>query len=538
MYGTFARDYCHVRRASDCRRGRGAVCAVLEVEKVRNDFLRRFVALFLCLSLVLGSVALRPQKVDALALEATVVAAVAVMLTACGMTYWASNKSDATEYLGREIDEYLQTLEDPPLTYEDWLDLHDGGALFDVLNNGIMIFGAAVANKLLSFCRWFVADNGVTGGGDSVVSYPGEWVGQPIPKIANNSSDLYNNGYTAAIGADGTTHVCFGALDDGEVYCVAYLYNNKYYFKLASEARVGVRIGSLVRDGNSYYGTSGVSSMTSGNGGYFLAPSDTVNLGATINCPIAESESDAIRIVMEAALGGIEPATIITPSSTVSIPPDLAEDGTIDVKPSVALNAGVSVDVASDAILTGITSEGGLTATVDVPLSGIEGFLSDILGVLEDIKLGLSSLYSDVVQTLSGVRQAVLDLPSRIAEAVRGLFVPADGFVADFVASLYASFAERVGVLTYPLAVAESFLMRFLSEPVGEPVLTWGAIQEPFSGQVLIQAGSYNLKVMLDDVQMVRVYDILQLVLKVGMAFALFDLCRKKYNAIIHGGAS
>ena len=170
--------------------------------------------------------------------------------------------------------------------------------------------------------------------------------------------------------------------------------------------------------------------------------------------------------------------------------------------------------------------------------NAVQNAVSGISTTVSNIYTFLQNTITGIGQKVDDVKSGILGLPSRIASAIQGLFVPAEGFVADYVDTLYATFADRVGVLTYPLAVAESFMLRFLTESVGDPVLTWSAVREPFSNQVLIQAGSFNFNTLLANQQIARVHEILQLVLKAGMAFVLFELCRKKYNAIIHGGAS
>ena len=139
---------------------------------------------------------------------------------------------------------------------------------------------------------------------------------------------------------------------------------------------------------------------------------------------------------------------------------------------------------------------------------------------------------------LNDIKNRLTSLPANIASEVRALFVPSAGFMDTYIDSLYQSFASRVGLLTYPLALTESFLMRFMTARYTDPVISWAAVREPFSGQILIQAGSYNFNTMLENQQFARVYDILLVVVKAGMAFALFELCRKKYNAIIYGEAA
>lgn len=548
---------------------------------------RRIISLVLVFSLLAGAT-LRPQRANAVAVTATVVAAsAAAILTACGVTYWAASQTDAINFIAGKIDDYLTSIEEPEVTYEEWLEIDGTSQLFEVVSGGVMRFTSGVANKLLDFCRWFQNDEEIESGGETIVDSP----------------SLQVTAYTYSSGA--TVRGTISASIRGDIITIVM---NNYLVARNDNVNINMLMPSSIADGDKVTVTATYNDVQ-GNGllKWFLftqeyADSYTFygapfypNVGSSVDTTLSNgyryltlSISTAGEYhtgTIQARISADEPITsnvIITPSDFVNVPADIASASTFDVSPSVALSEGDSVEDAVQSILDGITSEDGLSSEVEETQETTWGWLytllvnigeaitdgvSDIkqavLGladsiynkfttVLQDIKSGLSTLRQDVVSALGEVKQAVigipskiddakqaiLGLPSRIAEAVRGLFVPSADWADTYVSTLYNAFADRVGVLTYPLAVAESFLMRFLTVSVGDPVVSWPAVREPFSEQILIQAGSYNFNTLLENEQIARVHEILLVVVKAGMAFTLFELCRKKYNSIIHGGAS
>ncbi len=523
--------------------------------------MKRVVSLALCLSLLIGAVTVKPQKTDAVILEtASVVAAVAVIMTACGITYWANSQTDAINYIGGKIDEYLQTLEEPPATYEDWLDLHDGGALFEVLNGGIMRFGSAVANKILDFVHWLVEDEDITSNGE-VVQAGG---------IAFNvvvSPDLegrYTGTFDAKFVQDNILRVQFDNFklqatgsEPSNYIAVIFTYPEYLSGKITFETVESQVTGQLYSVGTRAYNSSDPSVYKRGSSsneytfalGAVTIPT-TVNNYNTIEIRYSPNHNYVVDGYIEYRIVSNQTATAytntITPSENVSIP-SIGESESIDILPSVSLVAGDSVETASDVILEGVTSEQGLTSTVEEDASGGDGSLSGVLAVLQqiyDFVVGIPQavygLFQDVLGRIDtatqAIEQRILELPQQIEYALRDVFVPSESEVQAFVVSLEDAFANRFGLLTYPLSAVEGFVQRFSNEDWGSPVFSWGDIKEPFSGQILIHSGSYNLADTLNSEPMRELYEVYLLVVKAGFCGAFLELCRRKYNKVISDG--
>lgn len=553
---------------------------ILGAEKMK----RRIISMFLALSLLAGTT-MRPQRANAVAVTATVVAAsAAAILTACGVSYWAATQTDAVDYISGKLEDYLSSIEVEE-TPAEWLEVSASSQPFTVIAGGALRFSSAVANKLLGFVRWFQQEEGLESGGEAVSNAVSVPITSYLGRGSGEGSSITATALSESIVSVEYTlwRANYGSSCSGYFYIPVDTTITSFTVTCKKTASGGFGVSMYANATEQNFATNKVlsdgASITvnnSGKGYLFVCvdatPSPGLSNAITDNTLFEISNTDDL----------LTPATaIVTPSAMVNIPADIEEGATFDLTTSADIASADDVDSAAEAIIDGVTSEDGLTSTVnessgtswgwlytllvnigEAITDGVNDIKQAVLGladsiynkftmVLQEIKSGLSTLRQDVVTALGEVKQAVigipskiddtkqaiLGLPSRIAEAVRGLFVPSADWADTYVSTLYNAFADRVGLLTYPLAVAESFLMRFLTVDVSDPVVSWSAVREPFSEQVLIQAGSYNFNTLLENEQIARVHEILLVVVKAGMAFTLFELCRKKYNTIIHGGA-
>lgn len=498
---------------------------------------RRIISLLLVLSLLIGA-AVRPQRAGAVvATTAAVAASAAAILTACGVTYWAASQTDAIDYIAGKIDEYLSSIDEPDITYEQWLDIGSTSQLFEVAAGGVMRFGAGVANKLLDFCRWLQNDEGIESGGQDVQDVSNIYQGfanQPLAKTSTSSTtvDRFAGSYVAASQSynpdDGYKYVI--AIDDissGLIYCATY--GNS---------------GLMLLSRNYFIGTlySGTSSNFRGSGFYSFLSNGYQKANLSFNSQLApitynhyNTEQEALAALIY-AVDYEEQSVRITPSDFVNIPAAIDSDTVFAVKPSVDLASGDSVDDATDAILDGITSEDGLSSVVDDTPDTSFGWLYNLLvniaeaitdGVA-DIKqavLGLAaSIYNQFTQVLqdikTGIQGIALDIYTEVINALTYVFVPSQAFIDTYIASLYATFDNHFSILSYPFSILGEFITRASGIGSPEPMFTWGNIYEPFSGKLLIAAGSYNLNSMLSNQTFAQVYSIYMIVVKGLISFA------------------
>lgn len=542
---------------------------------------RRILSLVLVLSLLIGT-AVRPQRADAVvATTAAVAASAAAILTACGVSYWAASQTDAVNYIAGKIDDYLASIDEPEITYEEWLEIGSPSQLFEVVSSGVMRFTSGVANKLLDFCRWLQNDEGIESDGDPVV----------------DAQSLQVTAYTYSSGA--TVRGSISAFIRGDIITI---YMDDFLCARENNVNINMLMPDSIVDGDTVTFTSIYNDVQSGGLlKWFLLTSqysdDFTFNGANFYPNVGSSVDTTVRNgwryltlslytsgeyhtgTIQAKITADAPITsnvIITPSDFVNVPADIASASTFDVSPSVALSEGDSVDDAAQSILDGITSEDGLSSAVEETQettwgwlytllvnianaisdgisdikSAIQGLADSIYSrfttVLQDIKTGISTIvnsitsavsqllsaiqalpttiYSQFTQVLqdikTGIQGIALDIYTDVINALTYVFVPSQAFIDTYVASLYATFDNHFSILSYPFSILGEFITRASGIGSPEPMFTWGNIYEPFSGKLLIAAGSYNLNSMLSNQTFAQVYSIYMIVVKGLISFA------------------
>lgn len=290
----------------------------------------------------------------------------------------------------------------------DWLGINSIQDAFAIMNGGVLSVPSIVANKILDFVSWFNQEVGVSSGGQAVGEIDGGYavLGSNIDgKIALSSvvtegSDRY---YTFTF---------------NNVHCIE---NNSYgFFWLVipistTSATFSLRIMSMTITNN--YPNCGMGkglissittyktlnkSFTSGawadismSSGY-----DSVYLvGRTFS---NSSINGNVELLVPTQYSSSVVSAIVTPSTSVSVPPVLEEEQSILITTSAEIADTDSQEEACEAILDSVTSQDGLTATntVQAGASASWGWLSDILDsiyeVLFDIYYGITSIPSAI----------------------------------------------------------------------------------------------------------------------------------------------
>lgn len=516
---------------------------------MKQSFLRRVLSVLLCVSLLLGVSVVRSQKAEAFAISASLVASVIMIMTACGVTFWASTQGDAESYISQKLGEFLDQLNPSPASVLDWLGIDDLGQLFVVLSGGIVRFDSNVANPILSFVRWFNQSEGVTSDGSSVDnavpiaftetitdSYTGTVSAEIIDanRLRFNLSEFAQTSGTpafyvlnlGAIGAIGTRYQI--SVDNAVLSWQDGSSHNCYVKTYSADS------ASYLRPNSSYM------SRVSEHPTLSFTPSS----GSPCLCICLRQDSYSylsgfVDFLFNAPLLLSPSTAAVSPSDSVAVPEDVDQGESFDVAPSVPLTEGMSVEDASSEIFDGVTSADGLTSTgeaVEPPaldLSGILEILGSILNailaipghiaalpsaiasafssLLTSIKSVLDSIadwVASIAQTVLGLSEAIgqaagqaaqdvitgiHSLPGMISDALVNLFVPDEAYIGEFVASLHGIFDNRFSILSYPFSILGEFITRASGIDEDEPILRWPDIYEPFSGQLLIGAGSYNL---------------------------------------------
>lgn len=477
---------------------------------MRSSVYNRAASFLICVAFLLSVTFVKPQKAEAVALTSTaVVASVAAIMTACGVTYWAHTQQDAIDYLGDKIDDYLATLSQNTITYEEWLGISGTERLFTVISNGVLSFGSSVANKILDFIRWFNTNEGIQSGGQIV----GE-LGGPI-QLTVIKNNIYG---TQNISVDTFGSVIMTFDDQGGNLNSAggVNYTNRLYIptsSLPSSLNVKLSSMSLYRGSNrlsSILFSMGFVSSTSELTGASLSWSvntvrtfnNTDNLSYFyIQVPTGWKNNlldGTLKLEFEGATLVNPDTVVVNPSYSVSVPNSVAVGQTLDVTTNANIIQGASVEDATSAILDTVVTAGGLSSTNEV--SG-EAVPSESFWLWD----------------------AITSLPATIANEIKAVlldvFIPDQAFIDDFFANLNSIFNNRFSILSFPFALLGTFITKVASMSSSEPIISWPNIYEHFSGKLLISAGSYNLNSILANQAIANMYAIYMIVIKAIISF-------------------
>lgn len=492
---------------------------------------RRFIAYALAVAVLIGASVYKPQRVDAVALTSTaaVVALVASVMTACGVTYWASTQEDAVSYLGGKIEEYIGTLSETYSSLLEWLGINTISDAFSVLNGGILRVPTTIANKILEFVSWYNEEENVESGGESITNASYYPVTVTLPTgatgvltaqyISANVLYVHLSGYSQGNGQivisssvplsrnDTTTMQVMSATD-------ANFVNYLWDYQIFDDNNVSSREG--LAPGNSVSLTTTVA-----NG----------HLGLILNPLVKTGVSGDLYFQVTLTQGSLQQnaaTVIVEPSDSVVVPPALEQGESLIITTTAPITQGDSNEEACQAILDTVISQDGLSSSSDTE---VEATIPSAWQWLFDLVHGLG-------ETLTNIYDLIRGIPSSIASAISAVltaaFVPTEAYVATFVASLYSTFDNHFSILSYPFSLLGTFITKVGTIGSSEPIFTWGNIYEPFSGKLLIPAGSYNLNNALQNQAFAYAHSIYMIVIKGLLSFQFVSFLYAWFCDVFH----
>ena len=132
--------------------------------------------------------------------------------------------------------------------------------------------------------------------------------------------------------------------------------------------------------------------------------------------------------------------------------------------------------------------------------------------------------------TIEKIYQGIIDLPGRIAEAIKDLFIPHEGYAAEFVSGLTGAYQGRFGLLTYPFSVLGDFVGTVATLDEQEPILRWNDVK--WQDHVVIAKGEYNLKSAIAGTEMQTVYQVYRVVASAALIVGFLHLCIRKLREV------
>ena len=348
----------------------------------------------------------------------------------------------------------------------------------------------AISSKLAEFTSWFIGQTGLISGGDAKIissdscPVPRTFIDRFIEDVSS-SSEVISNKWVFP-------YFYYGMFDfQGTIL----------YYLACSEKK-----GSWILDGSTWrvkdVGTS-YSAYVYSDGTYNSAPS-------LKSVYFADGRKNASLGYFTASAGSIS----VTQPGAYSP----AIDNTGD-KATVVTVPGLDGDIASiNDLLQQIL--GKLVAN-DLTVSGsVEGAEAPDVPATD---VGWKG-------TIEKIYNAIIDLPGRIAEAIKDLFIPHEGYATEFVSSINGIFEDRMGLLTYPLSVLSDFVSTVATLDEQEPILRWNDVV--WQNKTIIRKGEYNLKSALSGTAMQSAYSVYRTVVSAVLVIAFLHLLLKKLKEV------
>lgn len=488
--------------------------------KLSKRVCKRVLSLFLAVALAVSAVVYRPPKAEAFAAALVIPIVAAAFLAAAGITWVNAGKDNEsfTESVNGLLQDYLN-VKFGGETITEWAgDI----ALSSV--NGTLYLPKLLAGKLGEFAAWVASTFSLSDVGDVTATPSTSFVFSTFNKNFSTASTITVNSYSLS---NPISMQLYSSYANGYWYNLysspafipsdsgTYHFVVPYNFSMASDGVFKIFVTS------NYTATSGSNIYTCYDG--------NVSRTGVASIDLSLNQGTSYYVITS-----FYPTGVGSYSCQVQAPYVYYSDPALSLQQSNALDIPDTESMGDDqavALDTGITAD-----DTDALLQQIlDAIVANNLAVTQDV---VTPSDSDLTWTdtlwgwLTGIKDAIIGLPARIADAVKALFIPDEAFFGTAVADLQATFQGRMGLLTYPMSVLYNFTDRVLNIQNQEPILRWNAVN--FMDHQLIPAGQYNLNDGLQTPALKTAHDIYFIVVNAVMILAFLDLCWKKYREVTH----
>lgn len=511
--------------------------------------LKRILSLACCLSLTVGLFTYRPPEAKAIAIadDAIVTAVILSVLAYGGYKLWVDNldASAIADIIKPHVKqwnyEHGSSAEDPFSGFAEWatggmdkfrksITPVPGGPGPDM--NGISwVLSFALFDKVCQFAEWL---------GNRVGVKPG--VAEPVP-IAPSSSDIatrlfsvYDDFYVEnyhrhAEKYDYMTYL-FCEKTSGNVFS-----SNRYYLFM-SNSPISVFRSNVTFDDGAY----------SHKAGYYLYTSAERTgddfprvqyLCFSKDFRYLQSEAFYFnyryhyRFLFDSNDIVIFDDSAPAPSATLALPgtwsPTVPAEGTETVPmviPGATPAEVLDVDSLVQEILNRVTKNELVVQPSGSPAPD-PGAQPD---TKPSINPGTDTEGLGLFGWLKRIWESIIALPAQIAEAIKNIFIPHEGYAAEFVADLAGAYQGRFGLLTYPVSVLADFVGTVATLDEQEPILRWNDVK--WKGQVVIPKGEYNLKSAIAGTEMQTAYQVYRTVASAALIVGFIHLCIRKLREV------
>lgn len=513
--------------------------------------LKRILSLACCLSLTVGLFTYRPPEAKAIAIadDAFITAVILSVMAYGGYKLWVDNldASAIADIIKPHVKqwnyEHGSTAEDPFSGFAEWatggmdkfrksITPVPGGPGPDM--NGISwVLSFALFDKVCQFAEWL---------GNRVGVKPG--VAEPVPIVPTPAGG--SGSVTAANVLDKTLALCRAYYTNliKESPSSAGVWNRKYEERANAKYKAAIfspdsSYPYCLIWGNSsefrlYVDTLQTSVMIDGHSAtLYLQTFSADGLKSDSNRQLSYDTTVACPYSPGVVFTGMETAPAPAPSATLALPgtwsPTVPAEGTETVPMVIpgATPAGVlDVDALVREILNRVTKNELVVQPSGSPAPD-PGTQPD---TKPSINPGTDTEGLGLFGWLKRIWESIIALPAQIAEAMKNIFIPHEGYAAEFVADLAGAYQGRFGLLTYPVAVLADFVGTVATLDEQEPILRWNDVK--WKGQVVIPKGEYNLKSAIAGTEMQTVYQVYRTVASAALIVGFIHLCIRKLREV------
>ncbi len=485
--------------------------------------LKRILSLACCLSLTVGLFTYRPPEAKAIVTEASLATSVLwSFMQSAGITFNGTgmNSSSWAEAIEPYLRDFTEWKDSAAKSFWHWLG-YDGASEFikalswsQITHPTTMPFPSVVippaaAKKMGEFTHWFAEKVGLTAGSKpvTVASKPG---------LTERLYSAYDAWYLNKF----NEHVDLSKRPF-RLSIFSPAWGERPYRLYYSDSPISVvRMDKSFNSGSYQFGP-----------GYYLY-TDGNPTGSRPQLGWTEFTSDL-------NVGNYAGSAFIRPHYDISLP----------LSAEVSLgDAGSFATAVQPGALSPTYDDKGEKPTV-VAYPNISGDLTSINDLLQQILDKLTANELDSSASLEGeaapdvpatdigwkgtiekIYQGIIDLPGRIAEAIKDLFIPHEGYAAEFVSGLTGAYQGRFGLLTYPFSVLGDFVGTVATLDEQEPILRWNDVK--WQDHVVIAKGEYNLKSAISGTEMQTVYQVYRVVASAALIVGFLHLCIRKLREV------
>lgn len=163
-----------------------------------------------------------------------------------------------------------------------------------------------------------------------------------------------------------------------------------------------------------------------------------------------------------------------------------------------------------------------------------------IISKTDEIKGTITSDDSDVTSSkcgiickLKGIFNGITNLPSKIGELLKSLFIPSDEQMSDLLNDTQTQLNSKLGILGLPTSIYTQFLNLLTSDVNENTCIQFDDIKDPVYDQLLIGSSSFCFNTLLQNEKLNTFRTSCLLIVGGLLLLAFVSFLKKQYNRIL-----